>query len=209
MKRKVIAGILIALGLAVMSVPLYFKITGSQKSDEMIERFEHMVEQETVTEHEEEKEDYGKEEAEAIGRLEDTATLTKEEVIGLIEIETLNIKYAVMEGTGNHELSCGIGHITDTAGIGEKGNCVLAGHRGSRHGTHFRHLDRLSAGDVIKLTDKEGNVYFYEVESKEVVGPYDNSAKDQGEKAELTLITCENKGTMRLIVKCGLKEEVE
>lgn len=36
MKRKVIAGILIVVGLAVMSVPLYFKITGSQKNDEMI-----------------------------------------------------------------------------------------------------------------------------------------------------------------------------
>lgn len=119
MKRKVIAGILIVVGLAVMSVPLYFKITGSQKNDEMIERFEHMVEQETVTEHEEEKEDCGQEETEATISEEDAFTLAKEEVIGLIEIETLDIKYAVMEGTGNLELSCGIGHITDTAGIGE------------------------------------------------------------------------------------------
>jgi len=103
MKRKVIAGILIALGLAVMSVPLYFKITGSQKSDEMIERFEHMVEQETVTEHEEEKEDCGQEETEATISEEDAATLAKEEVIGLIEIETLDIKYAVMEGTGKSD----------------------------------------------------------------------------------------------------------
>lgn len=208
MKRKVIAGILIALGLAVMSVPLYFKITGSQKSDEMIERFEHMVEQETVTEHEE-KEDCGQEETEATVSEEDAATLAKEEVIGLIEIETLDIKYAVMEGTGNHELSCGIGHITDTAGIGEKGNCVLAGHNGSRHGTFFTNLKTIQTGEVVKLTDKEGNVYFYEVESMEVVGPYDNSVKDQGEEAELTLITCENKGTMRLIVKCSMQEVVE
>ena len=207
MKRKVIAGILIALGLAVMSVPLYFKITGSQKSDEMIERFEHMVEQETVTEHEEEKEDCGQEETEATISEEDAATLAKEEVIGLIE--TLDIKYAVMEGTGNHELSCGIGHITDTAGIGEKGNCVLAGHNGSRHGTFFTNLKTIQTGEVVKLTDKEGNVYFYEVESMEVVGPYDNSVKDQGEEAELTLITCENKGTMRLIVKCSMQEVVE
>ena len=207
MKRKVIAGILIALGLAVMSVPLYFKITGSQKSNEMIERFEHMVEQETVTEHEEEKEDCGQEETEATISEEDAATLAKEEVIGLIE--TLDIKYAVMEGTGNHELSCGIGHITDTAGIGEKGNCVLAGHNGSRHGTFFTNLKTIQTGEVVKLTDKEGNVYFYEVESMEVVGPYDNSVKDQGEEAELTLITCENKGTMRLIVKCSMQEVVE
>lgn len=77
MKRKVIAGILIVVGLAVMSVPLYFKITGSQKNDEMIERFEHMVEQETVTEHEEEKEDCGQEETEATISEEDAFTLAK------------------------------------------------------------------------------------------------------------------------------------
>lgn len=208
MRRKAIAGILIVVGLAVMSVPLYFKITGSQKSDEMIERFEHMVEQEAENGHEEEK-DCGQEEAEAAISKEDAATLSKEEVIGLIEIESLAIKYAVLEGTGNHELSCGIGHITDTAGIGEKGNCVLAGHNGSRHGTFFTNLKTIQTGEVVKLTDKEGNVYFYEVESMEVVGPYDNSVKDQGEEAELTLITCEKKGTMRLIVKCSMREVEE
>lgn len=209
MKRKVIAGILIVVGLAVMSVPLYYRYTGSQKSDEMIERFEHMVEQETENRHEEEKEDCGQKEAEATISEEDAATPAKEEVIGLIEIETLDIKYAVLEGTGNHELSCGIGHITDTAGIGEKGNCVLAGHNGSRHGTFFTNLKTIQTGDVVKLTDKEGNLHFYEVESMEVVGPYENSVKDQGEEAELTLITCENKGSMRLIVKCSLQEAVE
>jgi len=205
MIRKVIAGILIVVGLAVMSVPLYYKVTGSQKSDEMVERFEHMIEQETVTEHEE-KEDCGQEEAEASISKEDAATLSKEEVIGLIEIETLDLKYAVLEGTESHELSCGIGHITDTAGIGKKGNCVLAGHNGSRHGTFFTNLKTMEIGEIVKLTDKEGNSYFYVVESMEVVGPYENSVKDQGEEAELTLITCENKGTMRLIVKCRLQE---
>ena len=118
MKRIVIAGILIVVGLAVMSVPLYYRYTGNQKSDEMVERFEHMIEQETVTEHEEEKETCGQEETETTVSEEDAATLAKEEVIGLIEIEALDIKYAVLEGTESHELSCGIGHITDTAGIG-------------------------------------------------------------------------------------------
>ena len=92
-----IAGILVVVGLAVMSVPLYYRYTGSQKSDEMIERFEHMVEQETENRHEEEKEDCGQEETEATISEEDAATLAKEEVIGLIEIETLDIKYAVLE----------------------------------------------------------------------------------------------------------------
>lgn len=207
MKRKVIAGILIVVGLAVMSVPFYYRFTGSQKSDEMISRFEQMTEQETG--HEEEKENLGQEDTEAAISQEDAAILSKEEVIGLIEIEALDLKYAVLEGTDSHELSCGIGHIPDTAGIGEKGNCVLAGHNGSRHGTFFTNLKNIQTGDVVKLTDKKGESYFYRVESMEVVGPYDNSVKNQGEEAELTLITCENSGTMRRAVKCSLCEEVE
>ena len=207
MKRNAVAAILIIVGLAVMSVPLYYRYTGSQKSSEMIERFEHLVEQETG--HEEEKEDCGQKNTETAISEEDAATLSKEDVIGLIEIEALDIKYAVLEGTGNHELSCGIGHITDTAGIGEVGNCVLAGHNGSRHSIFFTNLKTIEPGDIVKLTDKEGRQYLYEVENMEVVGPYENSVKNQGEDAKLTLITCENKGTMRRIVRCSLKEVVE
>ena len=37
-----------------------------------------------------------------------------------------------MEGTTSKVLNAGIGHIEETAGIGESGNCVLCGHNGSR-----------------------------------------------------------------------------
>lgn len=193
---------MIVLGLAVMSVPLYFRFTGNQRNEQMIQEFQKIVEEK---EHEEEQEEDGQEASEAALSEEDAATLAKAEVIGLIEIEKLDIKYAVLEGADSCELSCGIGHIPDTAGIGENGNCVLAGHRGSRYGTYFKYLNQLEEGDVIKLTDKEGEQFFYEVESMEVVGPYDNSVKDQGEDTILTLLTCENNGTMRLIVRCRLK----
>ena len=46
----------------------------------------------------------------------------------------------------------------------------------------------------------------YEVVSWEVVGPYDNLVKAQGTETELTLLTCENSGTMRLIYHCIYKE---
>lgn len=194
------------LGLALLSVPLYFRFIGNQRNEQMIQEFQKIVEEQ---EHEEEKEEHGQTASEAAISEEDAATLAKAEVIGLIEIEALDIKYAVLEGAGSYELSCGIGHIPDTAGIGEAGNCVLAGHNGSRYGTYFTNLKNLKEGDVIKLTDKKGNQYFYEVESMKVVGPYDNSVKDQGEETELTLLTCENSGTMRLAVSCGIKEAVE
>ncbi len=127
-------------------------------------------------------------------------------MIGLIEIEALDLKYPIVEGADSKQLAYGIGHISDTAAIGSTGNCVLAGHRGSRYGTYFKYLNKLSEGDTVKITDKDGNIHQYEVVSWEVVGPYDNSVKAQGAEKELTLLTCENSGTMRLIYHCIHKE---
>ena len=206
-RRKVFAALLIVVGILFFAIPIVYHYTGMRETEKLTKEFEQNLEE--VQEDETEMEETGEEETEAAISEEDAATLAKAEVIGLIESEALDIKYAVLEGAGSYELSCGIGHIPDTAGIGETGNCVLAGHNGSRHGTYFTNLKTLKEGDVIKLTDKKGSRYFYEVESMEVVDPYDNSVKDQGEGKVLTLLTCENSGTMRLTVRCSLKEAVE
>ena len=207
--RKTIAVIFITAGLAAMSVPLFYHFYGSHKTDGLIEQFEKSVEQEHKEDGEKEEERETETEAadtQAPVSEEDAALLSSGDVIGLIEIEALDLKYPIVEGADSKQLAYGIGHILDTAGIGSRGNCVLAGHRGSRYGTYFKYLNRLSAGDTVKVMDKEGNVYLYEVISWEVVGPYDNSVKAQGEETELTLLTCENSGTMRLVYHCICKE---
>ena len=206
MIRKILAVIFITVGLAAMSVPLFYHFYGNHKTNELIEQFEQNVEQEHMEDDEKEKEKETEADAKAPISEEDAALLSSGDVIGLIEIEALERKYPVVEGANSKQLAYGIGHIPDTAAIGSKGNCVLAGHRGSRYGTYFKYLNRLSAGDTVKVMDKEGNVYLYEVVSWEVVGPYENSVKAQGEETELTLLTCENSGTMRLIYHCIRKE---
>ena len=206
MIRKILAAVLITAGLAAMSVPLFYHFYGNHKTNELIEQFEQNLEQEHMEDDEKEKEKETEADAKAPISEEDAALLSSGDVIGLIEIEALDLKYPIVEGADSKQLAYGIGHIPGTAAIGSKGNCVLAGHRGSRYGTYFKYLNRLSAGDTVKVMDKEGNVYLYEVVSWEVVGPYDNSVKAQGEKAELTLLTCENSGTMRLIYHCIYKE---
>lgn len=205
--RKILAAIFIVAGLAAMSVPLFYHFYGNHKTNELIEQFEQNMEQEHKGdgEKEEEKETEAEDTKAPISE-EDAALLSSGDVIGLIEIEALELKYPVVEGADSKQLAYGIGHIPDTAAIGSIGNCVLAGHRGSRYGTYFKYLNRLSAGDTVKVMDKEGNVYLYEVVSWEVVGPYDNSVKAQGAETELTLLTCENSGTMRLIYHCIYKE---
>lgn len=207
--RKILAAIFIVAGLAAMSVPLFYHFYGNQKTNELIEQFEQNVEQEHQDDGEKEEEREAEAEAadtKAPVSEEDAALLSSGDVIGLIEIEVLELKYPVVEGADSKQLAYGIGHIPGTAAIGGTGNCVLAGHRGSRYGTYFKYLNRLSAGDTVKVMDKEGNVYLYEVISWEVVGPYDNSVKAQGEETELTLLTCENSGTMRLVYHCICKE---
>ena len=211
MTRKILAAIFITAGLAAMSVPLFYHFYGNQKTNELIEQFEQSVEQEHMEDDEKEEEKERKNETKAADTKApvneaDAALLSSGDVIGLIEIEALELKYPVVEGADSKQLAYGIGHIPDTAAVGSKGNCVLAGHRGSRYGTYFKYLNRLAEGDVVKITDKEGNVHLYEVVSSEVVGPYANSVKAQGDKTELTLLTCENSGTMRLIYHCVYKE---
>lgn len=205
--RKILAAIFIVAGLAAMSVPLFYHFYGNHKTNELIEEFEQNMEQEHKEDgKKEEEKEMETEDTKAPISEEDAALLSSGDVIGLIEIEALELKYPVVEGADSKQLAYGIGHIPDTVAIGSVGNCVLAGHRGSRYGTYFKYLNKLSAGDTVKVMDKEENVYQYEVVSWEVVGPYDNSVKAQGEETELTLLTCENSGTMRLIYHCIHKE---
>ena len=205
--RKILAAIFIVAGLAAMSVPFFYHFYGNHKTNELIGQFEQNMEQEHKEDGEKEEEkEMETEDTKAPISEEDAALLSSGDVIGLIEIEALELKYPVVEGADSKQLAYGIGHIPDTAAIGSIGNCVLAGHRGSRYGTYFKYLNRLSAGDTVKVTDKEGNMYLYEVVSWEVVEPYDNSVKAQGEETELTLLTCENSGTMRLIYHCIYKK---
>ena len=207
--RKILAAIFIVAGLVAMSVPLSYHFYGNQKTNELIEQFEQNVEQEHQDDGEKEEERETETEAadtKAPVSEEDAALLSSGDVIGLIEIEALDLKYPIVEGADSKQLAYGIGHISGTAAVGSTGNCVLAGHRGSRYGTYFKYLNRLSEGDTVKITGKDGNIHQYEVVSWEVVGPYDNSVKAQGEETELTLLTCENSGTMRLIYHCIYKE---
>ena len=58
------------------------------------------------------------------------------------------------------------------------------------------------------MTDLEGGVHYYWISESFVTTPYDVLVKSQDRGEELTLVTCEHKGTMRLIVRCLPREGV-
>lgn len=128
--------------------------------------------------------------------------------MGIIEIEKIDVLYAIVEGTEDAQINRAVGHLTESVGIGQQGNCVLAGHRGGYYGTFFERLPELENGDVVKLTDLNGKEYQYVVYDKKLVDPADWSVIEElGDLHTLTLITCEDDTRKRYVVFATLFSE--
>lgn len=187
--KKALAVICIAAGIVLAAIPLYLHFSGEKHADELIEEFEQEVKENDPSEEE------------ASDQEEETLP-EGENVIGIIEIESIGIRYPVIEGTSGAVLNSGIGHLSDTAGIGEAGTCVLCGHNGSRHGTFFTPLNTVSLGDVVKLVDRSGEKHLYRIKSTKVIIPTDTSIKEDDGTEKLTLFTCADRGTRRFVCFC-------
>lgn len=201
--KYILYGLLI-MGAVVVAVPFFYRICGRIRTNQLISEFETHINQlqpdnrDPSIQSETEGGNF------SIGKISNFP----EGAIGMIKIESIAIEYPILEGEGKSQLSHGVGHLSDTAGIGEQGNCVLAGHRGSRYGPIFKHLDQVNAGEEVKVIDLNGDVHSYRVMEAFVTTPDDVSVKRQEGREELTLVTCERKGTMRLIIRCVPEGEV-
>ncbi len=171
------------LGIVIVIIPFLLRMRREQDTQMYVKEFEE--------EEHEEKAD------KKTGSL-----LSKEGVIGIIEIPDLNIKYPIFEGTGNTQLNEGIGHMTETAGLCVKGNCVLAGHNGSRRGVYFTYLCNIETGTRVKITNKKMETHEYMAQEMRVVSPYDEWVTEESEDEILTLFTCATHGIRRFAVKC-------
>jgi len=106
-------------------------------------------------------------------------------LVGRIDIPRLDLSAIVFEGTSDETLSRGVGHLTGSAGPGERGNLVLAGHRD----TFFRELRNIRRGDEVNILGPQGE-FEYQVESTAIVEPDQTEVLKPGDGATLTLITC-------------------
>jgi sortase A len=124
--------------------------------------------------------------------------------IGILEISKINVRMPVLEGASNANLSVGAAHLTGTAAIGNDGKTVIAAHHSYKYGRMFNRLNEMAAGDIITI--QKGNLALpYQVTGSEMVEPTDISVLDQPAQGKyLTLITCDNDGSHRLIVRAEL-----
>lgn len=84
----------------------------------------------------------------------------------------------------------------------QPGNLVVTGHN-YKSGAHFGRLNELAIGDEVIITDDKSNSRRYFVYEILTVEPDDMPALDPGKnKNVVTLVTCADNGTKRLLVKC-------
>ena len=119
-----------------------------------------------------------------------------------ITIPKIGISYPVLSDTSDALLEVSVNKYWGPE-PNEVGNYCIVGHN-YRNGKMFGKLSELENGDIVELQDTKGRVLEYEVYNKYVVEPTDTSCTSQltNGRKELTLITCTNYGTQRLVVKC-------
>jgi signal peptidase I len=132
-----------------------------------------------------------------------TISVNNRQVIGVIEIPSINLKYPVIEYENESSLNVSIAKYSGPM-LNETGNVVLVGHRSARGGQlFFTKIDKLREGDIVKITDKNGQSLDYTVKSYSVHSPDDLSVLKaaEGNRKELTLISCSADFKDRYVVK--------
>jgi sortase A len=102
-----------------------------------------------------------------------------------LSIPRIGLSAVVLQGSDDHTLRVGLGHIETTPLPGEPGNVAIAGHRDS----FFRPLRNVQVGDDIMLDTPARRVH-YRVSSFRVVNSSEVSVIDPTSAAVLTLVTC-------------------
>lgn len=127
------------------------------------------------------------------------------DVMGILNIPRINQQLMIYYGTGDDELSQGVGHMEGSSlPVGGKGtHSVLAGHRGLPTAKLFSDLDQMKEGDLFFITVLNRKMA-YKVDQILVIDPDEVSAieVDPGQDY-VTLLTCTPYGvnTQRLLVR--------
>ncbi|MBB6447653.1 class D sortase [Bacillus benzoevorans] len=145
---------------------------------------------------------------------DDASTEVKKgETIGMLEIDKIGLKTAMVEGADQNNIKFAVGHLPFSASLYELGkenhNFVIVGHRSYTFGKFFNRLDEVENDDKIVVYARN-KVLTYQVFDKKIVQPTNvdvvNPIKG---KSVVTLITCypEYSDAQRLVLFSELVEE--
>ncbi|MBR1529321.1 MAG: class D sortase [Oscillospiraceae bacterium] len=123
-----------------------------------------------------------------------------------VEISDLHIKAPVLEGTEQEILSKAAGHFPETGAPGH-GNFCIAAHSSILYKEYFNNLKHAEPGMQIILYDKEKNSYCYQITETRIVEPSEIWILDDFGDDRITLVTCTDDGSQRLVVTGMLDQE--
>lgn len=188
--RRGIGVLLIVLGLTIIGTVVYKKVETIKKQKDIVEIFKSGISEGT-------SEGDEKNQNEEKVNLED---INGYKPIAIIEIPSIKLSQALVEGISDDVLKYFLGHFPDSALPGEKGNFSVAGHRVSDYTDAFINLYKVKSGDevIVKTHDKK---YTYVIEENFIVEPEDIQVLDNTEDATMTLVTCTVGAKQRVIVK--------
>lgn len=130
------------------------------------------------------------------------ASVAGYQVLGKIIIKDLNVEQYILNSTDEEALKNGVGKLYG-ATLNNYGNFCIAGHN---YENVFKDLAEMEVGDEFIIIDKNLEETTYEIKEIYTAEPDDLKCLMQNEdKIEMTLITCENGATTRLIVKAEEK----
>lgn len=127
--------------------------------------------------------------------------------VAVLDIPQYSIRGQIAEGTDDETLKNYIGKFIGSAEPGEIGNFSLAAHN-NIYTELFRNLHKVQIGDKVRIVTKT-NEYIYTVTSTETVDPTRTDVLEGSNKREITLITCTQAATKRIVVKGELTSERE
>ncbi|MBR0351217.1 MAG: sortase [Clostridia bacterium] len=127
--------------------------------------------------------------------------------VGIIDIPKIDVNYPILEGeTMSVEETDSLLKISPCKfwgpNINEVGNYCIVGHN-YRNSRFFSHVPELEPGDTFTIEQPNVRTLTYEVYDKYTVVPENVSCTSQltGGKKEVTLITCTNDSSARVIIK--------
>ena len=140
-----------------------------------------------------------------------TAYGIEDEIIGVLEMPTMELTMPVYLGASDGHLAAGATVLGNTSAPigGVNTNCVIAGHRGWYGADYFRHIDRLQAGDMVTVTNLWETLTYTVVDIQIIQPDQVNRIKIQPGRDLLTLLPCHpyaSGGRQRFVVYCERTE---
>ena len=122
--------------------------------------------------------------------------------VGTMKIPKINFEYPILEKMSTQSLATSVVALYPSGdNINQPGNTVIVGHN-YRNGLFFSNLKKLSVGDKVYITDYRGTSITYTIYNKFEASESDTSFydRDTAGKAEITLSTCNDDSSKRLIL---------